>query len=520
MTPEAELLQDPIKFTKLCWPDLWLYDKQQEIMESVRDNDETIVPAGNMLGKDFIAALIALWFYCSRKPAKVVTSSVDSFQLETVLWGEMRRFVQTSRYPLPIRMTHMLCHQKQRDGSDEPLSALIGRVAQKGEGMLGQHIAMTADGRPRTFMIFDEASAIEDQAYETSTTWAQRILVIGNPYPCENFFRKFVKEGDVKRPSGKGYYRKIIRIKAEDSPNVRYVRAQQAKGIKEEDLDIKIIIPGVISYPEYAKRRSTWDKIRQTISLDAEFYEGAEILLYPPEWLDRAARVAAALHDSTRRAKTMGVDTAEGGDSTVWTVIDEYGIIFSRSIKTVDTSVILGETIKLMDTYHLEDHQVLFDRGGGGKQHADYLRVQGYNVRTIAFGEAPTPNPDAQRKPGFPSNTKRLHEAEERYVYKNRRAEMYGLLRHKLLDPVTNEVGFGIPAGMTELRRQLSPIPLLYDGEGRLYLPPKTRPKTSESKIPTLTDLIGCSPDEADSLVLAVFGLYNKGPKRTLGAAF
>lgn len=517
---EQDLLNDPIAFVKLCWPDLWLYDKQQEIMQSVRDNDETIVPAGNMLGKDFIAGLIALWFFCSRQPAKVVTSSVDSYQLETVLWGEMRRFHQSSRYPLPIRMTHMMCHQKLPDGSDEPRAALIGRVAQKGEGMLGQHIGMTADGRPRTLMIFDEASAIEDQAYETATTWAHRVLVIGNPYPCENFFKKFVKQGDLPRPNGKGYYRKVIRIKAEDSPNVRYVRAQQSEGVKEEDLDIKTLIPGVIGYPEYSKRRNTWDKIRQTVSLDAEFYEGAEILLYPPDWLDRAARVAERLRSADRRARTMGVDTAEGGDSTVWTVIDEYGVIYQLSKKTVDTSVIMDITIQLMDQYHLEESDVLFDRGGGGKQHADYLRVQGYNVRTIAFGEAPTPNPDAQRKPGFPSNTKRREEAEERYVYKNRRAEMYGLLRHRLLDPVTNEQGFGIPAELTELRRQMAPIPLLYDGEGRLYLPPKTRPKTSESKIPTLTELIGCSPDEADSLVLAVFGLYNKGPKKTLGAAF
>lgn len=41
---------DPIAFVRLVWPKIKLYDKQREILYSVRDNDETVVPAGNMLG--------------------------------------------------------------------------------------------------------------------------------------------------------------------------------------------------------------------------------------------------------------------------------------------------------------------------------------------------------------------------------------------------------------------------------------------------------------------------------------
>ena len=52
-----EVFQDPIRFCGYFWPDYNIYDKQREIMYSVRDNYETIVPAGNELGKDFIAGL-------------------------------------------------------------------------------------------------------------------------------------------------------------------------------------------------------------------------------------------------------------------------------------------------------------------------------------------------------------------------------------------------------------------------------------------------------------------------------
>ena len=74
------------------------------------------------------------------------------------------------------------------------------------------------------------------------------------------------------------------------------------------------------------------------------------------------------------------------------------------------------------------------------------------------------------------------------------------------LDPSIEDTQFAIARTEIELRHQLSPIPLTYDDEGRLRLLPKTK-KTPNSKELTLVDLIGHSPDEADSVVLAVYGM-------------
>ncbi len=41
---------DPIALQKLWWPKVMWYDKQVEVVYSVEENDETIVPAGNKLG--------------------------------------------------------------------------------------------------------------------------------------------------------------------------------------------------------------------------------------------------------------------------------------------------------------------------------------------------------------------------------------------------------------------------------------------------------------------------------------
>lgn len=198
---------DPLELGRVLWPNVRFYGKQEEIIYSVWENNETIVPAGNELGKDFVAAFIILVFFLSRYPCRVVTTSADYAQLESVLWGELRRFIQTAKYPLDsakggcIVVNHM--HLKRvYNGAVCGVSYVIGRVAKKGEGLLGHHVsqesgAFIEDGIPRTLFVADEASGVEDVAYERADTWAERKLIIGNPFPTTNFFYKAVKGGDI-----------------------------------------------------------------------------------------------------------------------------------------------------------------------------------------------------------------------------------------------------------------------------------------------------------------------------------
>lgn len=198
----ARFRADPLALAKLLWPSVRFYDRQRDVIHSVRDDDETVVVAGNMMGKDFVAAFVALWFFLTRTPCRVVTTSVDHTQLEGVLWGEIRRFIQTSEYPLererggPLVVNHLHLKQVVNEQVDG-LSYMIGRVAARGEGMLGHHVADVGDGVPRTMFVADEASGVDDGSYLAADTWAERKLVIGNPYPCESFFRRAVREGDV-----------------------------------------------------------------------------------------------------------------------------------------------------------------------------------------------------------------------------------------------------------------------------------------------------------------------------------
>lgn len=500
---------DPLQFISCFWPHIKTYEEQAEIPYSVRDNHATIVPAGNMLGKDFISGLIVLWFFCTRTPCRVVTTSVDYPQLESVLWGEIRRFVNDAVHPLPIEMQHMHIHQIV-DGQREPRSEVTARVAKKGEGMLGRHLE-TTDGRPNSLCVFDEASGIDDETWNAVDTWCKRKLAIGNPYPCENFFINGVQEGNQYSRDKKTCYRNIIRIRATDSPNVKLALREIAEGLEPSN---RVLIPGVLTWEEYVKRCDTWDEIRQTIGLRAEFYLGSEILLFPPERLDAAERLALGLQ-GTRKAEAMGLDPGEGGDSTVWTVIDKHGIIEQISMKTPDTTEITSRTLALIKKYNLNPRRVAIDRGGGGKQIADQIRKQGYKVKTVAFGESAS---DPDRFKRMRTSVQKSGDAERRTMYKNRRAEMYGMAAD-LLDKGLTPDGFGIPGELKDLRHQLSKMPRMYDEEGKLMMPPKRhKAGVKEPSVKSLVQILGRSPDEADSFVLAVFALFDRSGKFVAGS--
>lgn len=296
-----------------------------------------------------------------------------------------------------------------------------------------------------------------------------------------------------------GLKRKVIRIRAEDSPNVRLALAEIAAGLEPSG---RVLIPGVKQYWEYAVNRRDWDAHQQCVSLDADWYQGAEVLMYPPEWLNEAERRARLLVNKKRIAKAIGVDTGEGSADTAMAAVDELGLIKLRAEKTPDTSVIPGNILAFAREWGVPPERIMLDRGGGGYEHACTLRKQGYHVKTVAFGS--TISEDKKPRGVAKQLKERIDKEEERYAYKNRRAEMYHMLRLLLKE------GFAIPREYTELRRQLAPVPLWYDEEGRIYLPPKqSKPGDDEDKV-TMVKLLGCSPDQSDAVVLAIYGMLLK----------
>lgn len=311
---------------------------------------------------------------------------------------------------------------------------------------------------------------------------------------------------------------------------MKYALAELAAGKTPSG---KELLPGVLTWAEYQHRLATWDAVRACVGIHAQFWKGRENLLYPPAWLNNAEDLwrkyrSQGVYELSRfarerRAEGVGVDPAEGGDSTVFVAVDRWGVLEILSDKTPDTNVISGNLLAFVRKWGCPDEGVCIDRGGGGKELADRVRAQGIQVRTVAFGESVALEPRRGRTP-FADRTE-AHE--EKYVYLNRRAQMYHNLS-LLLDPASPQGGFGLPPAdapeggraAENLRKQLAVIPRLLDDEGRYWLPSKgnVTEQMRRSRQKTLIEMIGHSPDEADALVLAVHGMTDKGSVFIAGA--
>ncbi len=316
------------------------------------------------------------------------------------------------------------------------------------------------------------------------------------------------------------FFRKVIRIRATDSPNVRRGLEMTARGMVPDDREL---VPGVLTWGQYQHRLKTWDIVRQTVGLGAEFYLGAQVLLFPPERLDAAEARARALRGQRRRAKAVGIDPAEGGDKTALAAVDEFGLIELLALQTPDTDKIPGLVTAFGRRHGAPPDAWVFDHGGGGKEHADRLRGQGLPVRVVGFGESvKLPVKRAGVVRGF---AERQEVTEDRVTYLNRRVQMYYELA-LLLDEHSSLAGgrlFALPPGedgpqYEALRKQLAVFPREEDGEGRATLPPKNK-RNKDDKRRTLTEMIGHSPDEADAVCLACFGMLHPVRKMLAGVS-
>lgn len=318
-------------------------------------------------------------------------------------------------------------------------------------------------------LIVDEAAWTPDELYYAVrpmlAVGGGRLVLLSTPAGRKGFFWK-----EWSAPDSAGWQK--VRVTAEQCPRI------PAAFLEEE-------------------RRSHPDSWYRQEYL-AEFHDGTDSPLFPGAWLAHARDLAEKLRGHRRHALAVGVDPGEGSAHTSLCAVDDLGVVELVSVRTPDTAVVPGLVREFAGRHGVEAQAVALDRGGGGKQHADRLRDQGFDVRTVAFGEAVTPALfEGDARSG----------RERRYAYKNRRAQMYGELR-ELLDPSSPRGGFAIPAECGELFGQLSPIPYLADGEGRLYLPPKNA-RSPQDRGVTLASLIGRSPDDADALVLAVHAMLH-----------
>lgn len=200
-------IHDPCGWvTKKCRR--WLWSKQRQIMESVRDHRYTAVPSCHGPGKSFTASSIAAWWIDVHPPGEafVITTAPTDSQVKGILWKEIRR--RHKEAGMNGRIT-LEAHWYQ--GSRMEFEELIG-VGRKPQDYNAE--AFQGIHAKYVLIIVDEACGVTKPLFDALETLMTndhaRFLAIGNPDDPASHFET------ICRP-GSGY--NVIRIAAHDTPN-------------------------------------------------------------------------------------------------------------------------------------------------------------------------------------------------------------------------------------------------------------------------------------------------------------
>ena len=272
-----------------------LWDKQQEVLNAVRDYRRVAVKAGNGLGKGFTAAVSVLWFLCTHHPAIVLTTAPTARQVRHVLWREIRHLHRGAHQPIG---GHML--QTRYEAAEDRFA--LGLSTDEVDQFQGFH-------SPNMLIVVDEAEGVGEEIYEAidavMTAGSSKLLLIGNPTSITGTFRRAFHED-------RRLYHNIT-ISALDSPNV-----------KEQH----VVIPGLTTHEWVAERLAIWgqDSPMYHARVLGDFSDHAENSLISLTHIEEAITRGANLRHSNHpvipaQAGTHGPDSMASRAPYQWSDI-------------------------------------------------------------------------------------------------------------------------------------------------------------------------------------------------------
>ncbi len=421
--------QDPEWFMRRVLGVQYLTPQQLKVITSVRDNRRTAAPAGHGVGKTFLAALLVLWFLYANVNSKVVTTAPTWFQVENLLWRNLKRAHTQSLIPLGGNLG-----RAKLELDDEWYA--VGLSTNDPTRFQGIHA-------PRVMVVFDEATGVHPEIWDASNGLVvgtdDRILGIGNPTDPSSQFKVHCDSGLWN----------VIELSSEDHPNV---------------LEGRVIIPGAVTR-EWIEEREKEYGGRETGLFRArvlgKWPEQGDDILISQTLVEAAQAKWSQLKPSTIIA--IGCDVARfGSDETVFFEIHENGFVPAPIVKNgQDLMATAGELYRHAKS-GIRVTRIGVDDAGLGGGVTDRLREMGVRVQAVNAGEGAT--------------------ASDEFV--NRRAEMWWALREELRAGT-----LALPPD-PKLKGDLTNLRYSYDSRGRIKLEPKDDVKERIGRSPDRGDAL------------------------------
>ncbi|MDD3071891.1 MAG: hypothetical protein PHX88_11930 [Methanoculleus horonobensis] len=439
--------QDPVWWVETILGDR-LWQRQRDIIESVRDNPETAVKSCHGPGKSFTAARVALWFLYTHRPSIVITTAPTDRQVRGILWKEIRAAHARSRYPLGGN----LLSQELKLDSDWWAWGFTAPDydPDRFQGFHEVHI----------LVIVDEAAGVSDQIFEgidgVLTSDRSRLLMIGNPTSATGRFAEAFKTPGIAK----------ITISAFDTPNFTtfgITEADIATGAWEEKVaGQEMPFPYLVTPQWAAKRYERWgpDSPLYQARVLGNIPQVGDDTLIPLHWIEAATQ--RTLEPSS--PNELGVDVARHGS-------DETVIVHRRGpVARLWKAIPMGDTMETVGQVQI----ALRETGAGSAQ-----------VDTVGLGAGVYDRLKELGAPAHEMNSGDAASDSERYA--NARAEWWWGLRSRF------EAGEIDIDGDEELVEQLANIKYKVNSRGQILIESKEEMKKRGRK----------SPDRGDALMLA-----------------
>lgn len=216
-----------------------LWEKEHEIVLSIRDNRKTIIRSCHGSGKTFTVARAALWFMSAFQPAIVINTAPTFRQVANQFWREFRIAHQGAKIPLGGEL-----FKTQFNIAEDWYAIGISTKETPGEGSADKFQGFHGI---HLLFIVDEASGVHDSILEAidgamSGGIVVRLVYIGNPTRRTGRFAQSFTDSGFKK----------FHISAFDTPNfIKNGIRSEADLTEEKVKKAKVIIPGLAT-PEWA----------------------------------------------------------------------------------------------------------------------------------------------------------------------------------------------------------------------------------------------------------------------------
>lgn len=442
--------RDPWAFIERFFGETPAIPRQRDVLESIRDHKETLVPSCHDSGKTWVAARAVFWFLYAHPNDSVVISTAPTFQQVTeLLWREVASAAAKFKYP--GGHGGRLLQTKFELG---PKWFATGITSDDPVNYQGFHAA-------NILVVLDEADGIKKEVWNALegvlTSANAKLLAIGNPLDPTSEFANRVRIARSPRA-------KVIRIAADD------VLSYTDDG----------------SHPYLLQRAWVEDK-REKWGETSALYLGKVLAQWPDQNIDTLIPIPWLIRAKARAVpkgiRTLGVDVARfGANRSVRTLLEGNWFVWSKAAEKEDTVQTASRVLR--DIGQFEPAMTAIDETGIGGAVLDQVRRQ--------LGQR------AQSVMGVNNGA----EPSDKVKFANRGSEMWWRVREAF---EKDEIGFSMddPEAVDELISDLNRPTYEYIRESRLKVDKYGLPRGKSEYSLSTEERSQVSPDRGDSFVLA-----------------